>query len=199
MCPVATWLLRLVEGAGLWGLALAMVLDGACLPLPSELILPLGGFLAAQGRASLWSALLAANLGLAAGSLLAYLAARWGDRPLLAKAGPLVGVDGRALQRAEAWFQRYGDVAVFAARLVPGLRTLVSVPAGLMAMPVGRFLWYTFLGSLPWSFALIYAGYLLGHRWDQVRAYLGWLDGAGLALALFALALGWWLARRARG
>lgn len=186
------WMLKLLDAAGLWGLAFAMLLDGACMPVPSELILPFGGFLAATGRVGLLPATLAANAGLLAGAALAYGLGRLGGRPALARIGPWLGVGPAELARAEEWFQHHGDAAVFIARFLPGLRTLISLPAGVAGMPLGRFLLVTFLGSLPWSFALTYAGYQLGHRWPVLRQHLRWADGAALVL-LSALALAWLL------
>ncbi len=193
----ADWMLKWLDAAGLWGLALAMFLDGACIPVPSELILPFGGFLAATGRAGLGSATLVANAGLLAGSALAYYVGRRGGRPVLQRFGPWVGLSPADLARAERWFQERGDLAVFAARFFPGLRTLISLPAGVAGMPPGRFLFMTFLGSLPWSFALTFAGYQLGQRWATVRQHLYWLDRAALII-LAALAVAWiWRWRRA--
>lgn len=192
----AEWMLRFLDVAGLWGLAFAMFLDGACVPVPSELILPFGGFLVHAGRAGLVGATLAANAGLLTGSALAYWLGRLGGRPALARFGPWLGIGPAELARAEHWFQERGDLAVFAARFVPGLRTLISLPAGVAGMPALRFLWMTFLGSLPWSFALTYAGYQLGSNWAQVQQHLHWLDRAALVI-LAALAAVWlWRSRR---
>lgn len=193
------WMLALLEVAGLWGLAFAMFLDGACIPVPSELILPFGGFLASTGRVSLAAATLVANAGLVAGSALAYGAGRLGGRPLLQRCGRWCGIGRRELDQAEQWFRARGDLAVFAARFVPGLRTLISLPAGVAGMPLPRFLWMTFLGSLPWSFALTLAGYRLGRHWPAVQRHLYWLDRAALAL-LVGVALVWlWHRWRQRG
>lgn len=199
MEAAAAWMLRLVELAGPWGIAFAMLLDGACVPIPSEMILPLGGFLAAQGKVGLAGITLLANLGLVAGALLAYLAGRWGGRPLLLRLGRWFRFGPADLARAEAWFATRGHLAVFGCRFLPGLRTLVSIPAGIGGMPLGRFLWFTFLGSLPWTFALTYAGYALGHHWHRVVPLVGSLDRflVPFLATLALLAVVWW--RRAAG
>ncbi|MCG0239278.1 MAG: DedA family protein [Firmicutes bacterium] len=190
---MVSWLVGLAERAGPWAVGLAMALDGACLPLPSEMILPLGGYLASQGHVSLAGITLVANLGLAAGSLLAYLAGRWGGRPLLLRLGRWLGIGPGDLVRVEDWFARWGGLAVFACRFVPGLRTLISIPAGIAGMPLGPFLGYTFFGALPWTFAFTYAGFLLGSHWERLAAPLRLLDRAIWPLAALGLlgALGW--------
>lgn len=177
------------EPAGRWGLggvALLMFLDGACLPVPSEPVLALAGLLAARRGQGLAGVVLVANLAFLAGAAAAYAAGRAGGRALALRWGPAVGLSPAALDRAEHWFRRWGDVAVFAARLVPGLRTLVSIPAGALGMPPGRFLWLTFLGALPWSFGFTYAGYVLGDRWRAFELPWGHLLGGGLALLALA-------------
>jgi len=200
LAGLVSWLVGLVERAGPWGVGLAMALDGACLPLPSEMILPLGGYLASQGRVSLPGITLVANLGLASGSLLAYLGGRWGGRPLLLRLGRWLGFGPGDLARAEEWFSRWGPLAVFTCRFVPGLRTLVSIPAGIAGMPLGPFLGYTFLGALPWTFAFTYAGFLLGSHWERLAAFLGVLDRAIGPLVVVGLLGGllWWAVRQQR-
>lgn len=188
-------LLGLLDRLGLWGLALAMALECGGFPVPSELVLPLGGLMAARGRATIFTATLAATAGGLAGSFAVYAVARWGGRPLLARLGGWLGLTAEH-QAAERWFRERGDWAVFICRMIPGLRTLVSIPAGAAAMPVARFLWLTLLGSLPWSFALIWAGYLLGDRWALVRERLAVADH--LAVTLLGIALLAWCWRRRR-
>lgn len=190
------WMVGVLRTLGLPGLALIMALETAGAPVPSEAILLFGGFLAAQDRTTVWAATLAASAGGLVGSAAAYAAGRWGGRPLLERIAPLTGIHGAGLERVEAWFRRRGEWAVFFGRMFPGVRTLVSLPAGVARMPVGRFLWLTFLGSAPWYFALTYLGYALGDRWHLVQPHLRWLDG--VLLAALAAAVAAWLWRRSR-
>lgn len=194
------WMLGILSAWGLPGIVVIMALETAGFPVPSELILPFGGFLVARGQATLAGATLAGAVGGVFGSAAAYGIGRWGGRPLLERFGPYIGVRRPELDHTEEWFRRRGEWAVFLARMMPGLRTLISLPAGAARMPLGRFLWFTFLGSLPWCFALTYAGYLLGGNWDQVQPHLHWLERlalAGVALVAAVWAWRWWRSRRA--
>lgn len=185
------WPEGLAELAMRWGpvgVAVLMFLDGACVPVPSEPVLAFAGFLAARRGGGLPALVLMANLAFLAGSAAAYAAARAGGRALVRRWGPAIRLRADALEQLERWFERWGALAVFGARFFPGARTLVSIPAGIARMPPARFLWLTFLGSLPWSYGFAYAGYALGERWGDIRLPLAWIAGAGLAaLALLAL------------
>lgn len=178
------------------GVGLGMFFESAAVPLPSELILPFAGYLVAAGRLS-WTA--AASLALAGalgGGLVLYWIGRYGGRPLLARWGRRLRLGRHELAVADQWFRRHGDQAVFWGRLLPGVRTYISLPAGLAAMPVWRFLAYSLLGSLPWTVALIAIGAALGSHWQQALALAQRLDGV-LVLALVA-AVAVWLLRRKR-
>lgn len=185
------WRAGLAGAVGRWGpagVAVLMFLDGACVPVPSEPILAFAGFLAARRGGGLPALVLMANLAFLAGSAAAYAAARAGGRALVSRWGTALGLRADALEQLERWFARWGGLAVFGARFVPGARTLVSIPAGIARMPPVRFLWLTFLGSLPWSYGFAYAGYALGERWSDIRLPLTWVAGAGFAaLALLAV------------
>ncbi len=147
---------------GLFGVFMGMVLESCYIPVPSEIILPYAGYLAYIGRASLMSAMVAGLLGGLAGALLGYALARWGGRPLIERYGRYVGVRRHEIERADAWFRRHGDGAVFFGRLLPGVRTYISLPAGIADMPAGRFIGFTFLGALPWTVLFTYLGYRFG-------------------------------------
>ncbi len=176
---------------GYWGVALGMALESACIPLPSEIVLPFGGFLAATGRITLTQAILAGQFGGLAGSIAAYFLGRYGGRALLERYGKYVLISQHEIDVADRWFAEKGEWTVFLARLLPGIRTFISLPAGVAEMNFGRFLFYSFLGMLPWSFAFTWAGYALGNRWSMVREYLHRFDL--VIIALLVAAVGWFI------
>lgn len=173
---LVAWFQRIVAALGYPGVGGLIALEGVFPLVPSELILPLAGSLAAADRLSLPLLLLAAVLGADLSASLLYAVARWGGEPLV---GRFIDRWGRWLllsrddiTRTRAWFARRGPLMVLVGRFTPGLRTLISVPAGLAAMPYPRFLLYTSLGSAVWSGGLLMAGWLLGANWSRVQ---GWL------------------------
>lgn len=153
---------------GLFGVFFGMVLESCYIPVPSEIILPYAGYLAYTGRASLISAMIAGLAGGLVGAIVGYALARWGGRPLIERYGRYIGVRRHEIERADAWFRRHGDGAVFFGRLLPGIRTYISLPAGIADMPAGRFVGFTFLGALPWTVLFTYLGYRLGPSYHQL-------------------------------
>jgi len=152
-----------------------MAVESAAIPFPSEIIMPLAGWILVKDRGLgeewLLLAALYGALGNTIGSLLAYYAGTWGGRPLLLRYGRYVLITPRELDQADRWFQRYGEAAVFISRLLPVVRTFISVPAGVARMKVWRFTALTFLGSFPWSLGLAWGGYLLGEHWERLGDY----------------------------
>lgn len=191
-------LIAFVEHYGLLAIFLLSALESACIPIPSELVVTPAGFMAYQGTLSLWSVVATATLGNVAGSWVAYALGRRGGRPLIHRYGRYVWLNERHLAHAEDWFARRGEITVFVARLLPAFRTFISVPAGIGEMPLGRFLIYSLLGSLPWNLGLAVAGYELGAHWEKLEAYLEPLSYAA-AVVLVVLVV-WFLLsqRRAR-
>jgi membrane protein DedA with SNARE-associated domain len=182
---------------GYWGIALGMALESACIPLPSELVLPFGGFLAAKGQITLMQAMVAGQLGGLAGSIVAYYVGRYGGRALLERYGKYVLISTHELDVADSWFAKRGELTVFLGRLLPGVRTFISLPAGIAEMNFGRFLFYSFLGMLPWSIAFTYAGFRLGGAWEQVRGVLHKFDYPIIAaLVLLVVWFIWYKLRR---
>lgn len=161
---------------GYWGIALGMALESACVPLPSEIVLPFGGYLAATGEITLLQAVMAGQLGGLFGSVVAYGVGRLGGRTFLEQYGKYLLISRHEIAACDRWFAERGELTVFAARLLPGIRTVISLPAGISRMNFGRFLFYSFLGMLPWSLAFTYAGHRLGQNWSLVRAYLHRFD-----------------------
>jgi membrane protein DedA with SNARE-associated domain len=191
------WVRDLVSTGGYPALALLILVENLFPPIPSEIILPLAGFYVGTGELHYVWALLAATVGAVAGALIIYAIARHGGRPLLLRHGRLLRLREKDLDRADDWFDRHGAWIVFFGRLVPGLRSVVSVPAGLSEMPPARFVALTAAGSAMWNAALIGAGWALGNNYDKVGGIVGPVSTVvtiGLVLAL--VALGVWLARR---
>ncbi|HYH60447.1 MAG TPA: DedA family protein [Solirubrobacterales bacterium] len=157
-----------VTAAGYPGLFAAMVAENLFPPIPSELVLPLAGFEAHDGNLVFVWALLAATAGSLVGALILYAIGRYGGRPVVYRYGRVLRVTDADLDRADAWFDRWGTWVVLGARVIPIARSLVSIPAGMSEMPLGRFVALTTLGSLVWNFVLIGAGYQLGANWEDV-------------------------------
>ncbi|MGI8658389.1 MAG: DedA family protein [Candidatus Limnocylindria bacterium] len=171
------------DAVGYVGVALAVALETIVAPIPSEVILPMAGWKVSQSAADAsvlepltglpWNIQLAvvlATVGSVVGAVVGYYIGAWGGRPLLDRYGRYVGIGASDLDRADRWFERWGTWAVFFGRMVPLVRTFVSYPAGISRMPMGRFLLYSTLGSLPWNAALIYAGFVVGENYVQIEA-----------------------------
>jgi membrane protein DedA with SNARE-associated domain len=164
---LATWIVEIISAAGYLGVALLMAIESACIPLPSEVIMPFAGYLVSTNQFSLIGAATAGALGCNLGSTVAYYVAAWGGRPVLERWGRYILINHSELERTDRFFERYGSATVFFGRLLPVVRTFIAFPAGLARMPMLKFQIYTFIGSWPWCFALAYIGYLLGARWDS--------------------------------
>ena len=173
-----------------------MVLESACIPIPSEVTMVFGGFLVSRGELDFFWVAMLGTIANVVGSWLAYWVGLRGGRPLIERWGKYIFLRKHEIDRAEEWFARRGEMAVFVSRLLPVVRTFISLPAGVARMPFGKFTLYTFLGCLPWTFALTWAGLILGDNWETVLKYgepISW----AIAVALAGL-IAWWLIRRAR-
>jgi membrane protein DedA with SNARE-associated domain len=176
-----------------------MVAESACIPIPSELVMMFGGALAASGTLSLVAVIVVGTLANLVGALLAWAAGRWWGRAAILRWGRYVGVHEQGLVRAEAWFARFGQPTVFFGRVLPVVRTFVSVPAGVGEMPVVRFGVLTLVGSVIWNAALAVAGFELGAHWQSVEHQIGVAGDVVAVLVVAALAvvvLRWRLRRR---
>ncbi|MBI2346607.1 MAG: DedA family protein [Deltaproteobacteria bacterium] len=196
LAALAALIIWIISTGGYAGIVIAMAIESACIPLPSEVIMPFSGYLASIGRFSLWGTALAGAIGNVAGSTVAYLVGRYGGREIVWKYGRYVLISHRDVATADRWFSRYGQRVVFGSRLLPVIRTFISLPAGIAKMRFIPFVVYTFLGSLPWCYALAYVGYRLGERWDTIGVYFHRFDTAIGSLLL--LAAGWWVWRHWR-
>jgi membrane protein DedA with SNARE-associated domain len=170
------FIVSVISAGGYGGIVLLMTIESACIPLPSEVIMPFSGYLVLTGRFSLPWVAIAGALGCNLGSIIAYHVGAIGGRPLAERYGRYVLVSHRDLDRADRWFADYGNSTVFFARLLPVIRTFIALPAGVSRMNFLRFNLYTFLGSLPWCLALAYAGLRLGSRWPVIRDYFHRFD-----------------------
>jgi membrane protein DedA with SNARE-associated domain len=186
---LSQWVLGLIEALGYVGLALVLVIENLFPPIPSEVVLPLAGFLVGTGDLTFLGALLAATFGSVAGAWILYGMGRWGGRPLVLRYGKWLRVDAKSLDRAEAWFRSYGDAVVLVGRMVPLARSIVSIPAGFSNMPLLRFTVLTTIGSAAWNTVLIGGGYLLGANWDRVSHWAGAYSDVVLVLAAVGAAL----------
>lgn len=176
-----------IASLGYWGIALGMAIESCNIPLPSEVILPFGGFLVAQGKLNFLLAVLAGNVGGTVGSMASYYIGAKGGRPFIERYGRYLGISQRELALADRWFARWGDATVFFTRLLPVIRTFISLPAGISRMNFRRFVVYTFLGSLPWSLFLTYLGFKLGTHWEVLRVWFRDFDVAIIAALVLAL------------
>ena len=178
---------------GGWGVGLLMLLENVFPPIPSEVVMPFAGFLAANGTLSFFAVIIAGTLGSLIGAYLWYaVGLRLGEarlRRLIEKYGRWLTISLSDLDRALIWFRKHDGPAVLLGRMIPGVRTLISVPAGLTGMPRRQFLFYTALGSLIWTTALALSGYILEAQFDRVQA---WLNPITNALLLFLLAIYVW-------
>jgi membrane protein DedA with SNARE-associated domain len=164
---LASWIVAVISSAGYFGVVILMAIESACIPLPSEVIMPFAGYLVSIGQFSLIGAATMGALGCNVGSTVAYYVAAKGGRPAFERFGKYILIGPAEIERADRFFARYGSATVFFGRLLPVVRTFIAFPAGLARMPMLKFQLYTFLGSWPWCFALAYIGYVLGARWDS--------------------------------
>jgi membrane protein DedA with SNARE-associated domain len=199
LAPISAFILSTISTLGYGGIMLCMAIESACVPLPSEIIMPFSGYLAGTGRFTLWGVSLAGAAGNVLGSWVAYGAGARGGRPLAEQLSRWRIIRMEEYDLADRWLKRHGLQVAFWTRLLPIVRTFVSFPAGAARVPLGRFTLYTFLGSLPWSFALAYVGVLFGEHWERIRTVWRGFDLVVIA-GLLVLLLLWfrWHKRQGR-
>ena len=198
---VEAGLLDFIDGTydaiGWPGVVLMMAIESAAIPLPSELIMPLAGWMLVKDRGLgeewLFLAAFMGALGNTVGSLIAYYAGAWGGRPLVLKYGKYILLSRHDLDLADRFFNRWGNWAIFGSRLLPVVRTFISLPAGISRMPVGQFTVYTFAGAFIWSLGLAWGGFALGANWEDLR---DWMRPADIPIVAIGLVLvGWYVYR----
>jgi membrane protein DedA with SNARE-associated domain len=177
---LSNFVIAVIEQFGYGGIFIGMTLESTGLPLPSEIIMGFAGYVVWGGRLTLLGITLAGTLGCLTGSLVAYGIGAYGGRPLLERYGKYVLIRKSELDRAEQWFEKHGESAVFISRMLPIVRTFISYPAGIVRMDVKRFSVYTALGSLPFCFAFAYVSAALGPHWEDIRGLLRYFNIAAL-------------------
>jgi len=185
-----------IDATGLAGIFGLMTLESACVPVPSEAIMLFAGFNVSEGNLTLFGVVAAGVLGNLTGSLIAYAAGYYGRIELLER-NRVLHVNRRHLEWADRWFERHGSATVFFTRMLPIIRTFISLPAGVARMPLGRFVVFTLAGSIPWVLMLAIVGREVGDRWDQWKDNLHYFDYAVVAAMVIAVA--YLLVRRRRG
>jgi membrane protein DedA with SNARE-associated domain len=193
---LSTFIVATISTLGYTGIVLLMAIESACIPLPSEIIMPFSGYLVYTGRFNLWLVGIAGAFGCVAGSLVAYWVGMYGGRPLIEKYGRYVLISHHDLDLADRWFARFGEIIVFGSRLLPVIRTFIAFPAGVARMNLKRFIIYTFLGSLPWCLGLAYVGQKLGEQWDKNPTLKTLFHRFDFVIGIvLVLAAGWWVWR----
>ncbi|MGD9725163.1 MAG: DedA family protein [Nitrospiraceae bacterium] len=187
IAELARFVIAVISRWGYTGIVVTMAIESACIPLPSEIIMPFSGYLVSTGQFSMLGVTLAGAVGNVIGSIVAYYAGVWGGRPFAERYGPYMLISRRDLELADRWFHKYGEAAVLLSRMLPVVRTFISLPAGVARMNFPRFVIFTFIGALPWCYLLAYIGLKMGERWDALRDYFHGFDiviGVLLAAAL---------------
>ncbi len=187
-------IIDLIEATGYVGIFLAMLVEGIFTPIPSELIMPFAGYVASTGELNYFLVILVGSLGAVIGSTVAYMLALWLGRPLVDRFGIFFGLDEEKMVSAERWFKRWGVWGIFIGHSLPGIRSVISFPAGLSKMDLRKFVTFTFAGAMVWNTVLVTAGYTLGENWiefwkktDSLHLDIIILAGLGVALVLYFL------------
>lgn len=201
MEQIGGWIEELIVTMGYPGIVLVMAVENIFPPIPSELVLPLAGALSASDELNYWGAVSAAVVGSLIGAVVLYsigsVARQAGVRRLVAVYGKYLFISEQDLDRGAAWFRRYGEAVIFFGRLVPIIRSIISIPAGYTRMPLGRFLLYTTAGTALWSLFLTYVGRVLGENWAEIRTFMEpYENGTLVVLVLAALGFVVWRARQ---
>lgn len=173
---LAGFVIATISSLGYAGIVLLMAIESACIPLPSEIIMPFAGYLVFKSEMQLWAVAMAGAVGCVLGSFVAYYAGAWGGRPFVEKYGKYILVSHHDLVLADRWFQRHGDITIFVGRLLPVIRTFIAFPAGVSRMAMGRFVIYTFAGSYIWCWGLAWVGLTLGQNWNTLGVYFHRFD-----------------------
>ncbi len=173
--PLADFIILLITKLSYGGIVLAMTIESACIPLPSEIIMPFSGFLVSNGTFDFWLVCLAGGVGCLIGSVAAYTLGYFGGenavRNIIKKYGKYLFVYEYELDEAEMWFRKHGELITFTSRLLPVVRTFISLPAGISKMDFKKFAFYTFVGSFIWSAVLVYIGKIMGENWNTLGVY----------------------------
>ncbi len=196
---LSTFIIAVISAGGYLGIVLLMAIESACIPLPSEVIMPFSGYLVYTGRFNLWWVATMGALGCNLGSLIAYEIGYYGGRPLVEKFGSYIWLSERELNWADHFFVRFGNATVFFSRLLPVIRTFIALPAGVARMPRLRFHVYTFIGSWPWCLGLAWVGMKLGERWESDPRLKMWFHRLDVVIAaILVLGIAWFVWSRCK-
>ena len=196
---LSAFIVATISTLGYAGIVLLMAIESACIPLPSEIIMPFSGYLVYTGRFNIWLVSIAGAVGCVVGSLVAYWIGMYGGRPLIEKYGKYILISHHDLDLADRWFDRFGEIIVFVSRLLPAIRTFIAFPAGVARMNLKKFVIYTFAGSLPWCLGLAYVGQKLGEQWDKDPRLKILFHRFDFVIGiLLVLAVAWWIWRHLR-
>lgn len=188
---ISSFVIDSISGFGYSAIFILMALESALIPIPSEIIMPFSGFLVFEEKFLFWQVILWGTFGNLIGSIAAYFVGLYGGRPLIEKYGKFILISRHDLDLADSWFKKYGSISIFFSRLLPAVRTFISLPAGVARMNFWKFCLYTFLGSLPWAFILTYAGIIMGENWKGLEVYFRKFDWAiGIS---GVLVIGWFI------
>lgn len=190
---IAAWIMSVISTMGYGGIVLLMAIESACIPLPSEIIMPFAGFLIFKGEMSLWLVALAGATGCVLGSIPAYYVGMFGGRPLAEKYGKYILLSKKDLDLADHLFDKHGEIIIFIARMLPAVRTFIAFPAGVVRMNMTKFILYTFVGSFIWCGLLAYAGMKFGENWVNLKVYFHEFHYVILAAGLLFMV---WYVRR---
>ena len=193
---ISGFIVATIGALGYGGVVLLMAIESACVPLPSEIIMPFAGYLVSRGQLNLWGVGIAGAVGCVLGSLVAYWVGMYGGRPLIEKYGRYLLISRQDLEMADRWFGRYGEAIIFTSRLLPAIRTFIAFPAGVARMNLTRFVLYTFAGSLPWCLGLAFVGQKLGEQWNKDETLKTLFHRFDFVIGIIGLlAVVWWVRR----
>jgi len=190
---IANWIIGIISSTGYVGIFLLMTIESVLIPLPSEITMPFAGFLVSLGKLDLVATVVVGGLGNLFGSLIAYFIGFYGQevfvQKLISKWGKYLLITMEDYTKSKRWFRKYGEIIVFISRLLPAVRTFISLPAGIAKMNIRKFIIYTFIGSFFWSLFLTYVGMVLGQNWGILGNYFHKFDIILALLLLFAVLL----------
>ncbi len=200
LAVLAGFTIWVISSGGYVGIAVLMAIESACIPLPSEIIMPFAGYLVYKGEMNLFLAATAGAIGCNLGSIIAYEVGKRGGRPLLLRYGKWVLIGEGEIDAADRFFARFGNMAVLIGRLLPAIRSFIAFPAGVARMPLIPFHIYTFVGSWPWCFGLAWLGMVLGEKWDSdPRVKAAFHSADALIGVLLVAGVVWFVWHRLRG
>jgi len=186
---LTNFIIQTISNSGYAGVFFLMVAESALIPIPSEVIMPFSGYLVSTGKFNLVAVIMAGSFGNLLGSLIAYFVGTYLGRGFVLKYGKYVLLKKSHLEIAESYFSKYGNRAIFVSRLLPAIRTYISLPAGVAKMNLKKFAAYTLVGSIIWNTALTYIGITLGQEWDSIRKYSSYFDALVIIVVIAGIIL----------